>query len=160
MKLHWLNSDKASKLRMSSHMSIFIVKTMQKLVQVPTALAEDLSSVPSTHGRQLTYNSSSKDPIPSFWLLWEPAVMTIYPHTDTYKHIITNKKCLKNVWYRLLQRSCLCMFEGGRNLTKQKLVPKHSLVWTALQLCGFWSEFGLEFVLVETRTCKLNNVTK
>ena len=50
-----------------------------------TALAEDLSSVPSSHVLQLTMvgNSSCKGVYVLFWPLQAPAPMCTHPHRDT-----------------------------------------------------------------------------
>lgn len=52
------------------------------------ALGEDLTSVPSTHVRQVTtaWHSSSKRSDTPFWFLWVPALTRIHSHTQTHRH--------------------------------------------------------------------------
>lgn len=62
----------------------------------PTALAEDLSSVPRTHTRQLgtSWNSSSRGSSTLYWSLKTPALM----HVPIYRHTQLKKtKILKQV---------------------------------------------------------------
>jgi hypothetical protein len=56
-----------------------------------TVLAEDTSSIPSTHIKHLkaTYNSIFKS---LFWLPWAPAFIHAHPSTTTHINIIKSKK--------------------------------------------------------------------